>query len=389
MINNKSSLTPLRLAQLSNRFFQESGANAKAIKALYPEVSSLAVTKALLDKSVSPEVSAEEITVALDNAGLELPAESAEFFDLGFKPSFHLRDNMDDIGDEPSSGSFWMSPDIICSVRPILMLKSAFKDQNKLYGGKPGKGAPSYFYVRTRNLGTMAGKPRVHLFWSPQSSFVSPETWQPMGTINYENAVPVNGSLVGGPLVWTMPQESGLDDLSIVAIAESDEDPRTIPTKFENYEDFTNWVSGTNNVAMKSINQLLLQIPERLTPAPSDNPFEPTPIVIPKFHMRCPPGILDRFSLAVTTDLPAGTRIRAVLNKTKTKTFYTGGLAYVLFSSIRFDPDEIMEVEVEVDLPWGSPAGIYTLHLRQTAERYTVGGVSSIIDVRVRSAHGA
>ena len=83
--------------------------------------------------------------------------------------------------------------------------------------------------------------------------------------------------------------------------------------------------------------------------------------------------------------MPEGTRIRAVLDKTKTKVFYTGGLAYVLFSSIRFAENERMEVEVEVDLPWGTHAGVYTLHLRQTADRYTVGGVRSLIDVRVRS----
>ncbi len=382
MISKLSSLTPLVVAQLSNQYFEASTANAEAIILAFPETSTLAVTKVLRHETVTPEISPVEIAQALHAAGFAPPSDDPAFFELGFKPEFHLRDGLLDIGDEPSAGPFWNSPDIFCTKLRVPNPVQAFADQEKYYGIKPFKGGTAFFYVRVRNIGTMAGAPRIHLFWTEQSSFVSPQIWAPMGML--ESPVPIPPGEIGyvGPLPWTLPNSAIIPNISIVAVAENEMDPQMIPSSFMSYADFCNWITGTNNVTMKSINQLLVQNPVRATPALPGTHYEPQVIVIPKFYMRASPGLLDRFSLAVTTDLPAGTRITALLDGTKAATLITGGAAFVLYSSLKFRPDQKMEVSVQVAVPWGTPTKTYSLHLRQTAERYTVGGVTNFIEIR-------
>jgi len=150
------------------------------------------------------------------------------------RPDVWTKDNLDDNGDEPSSGSFYYSPDIW--VR--------HEADSGLDHQDPIAGITNTVYVRLRNRGEGTATGTVDVYWIGPSLGVHCGRWAYIGTITFSDLLPGEVRIVSVPWV---PTHTGHTCLRTVIDANGDPYDRGL-------ECAPQWTSYDNNVSWRNVN---------------------------------------------------------------------------------------------------------------------------------------
>ena len=181
-----------------------------------------------------------------------------------------VRDNFDDDGNAPSSGTVHLSPDIIPYQGGTLDVAQAIAT----YGG-PDIGKPfvqhgaNNIYVRAKNLqpaGTESGT--VQLYFCPSSLFMIPSQWTgnevlTAGNTNTVSFVNAAGSMALNPgdicltaeafFLDGLPPTTNGDHYCLIAVVNTPNETTTIPSCFDSNAAFVAWVQNTPTVAWRNL----------------------------------------------------------------------------------------------------------------------------------------
>jgi bacillolysin len=184
----------------------------------------------------------------------KLAQVKAAFNAVGIGPDTYVRDNVADTGAEPFPGSYlYASPDIISrtapSANPAVDFANLGDDslwQNVEFG------QDNYVYVRLQNRGPQAGDATVRVFFSAASTFGTPASWIPVGTVVETGIAP--GSLrIAGPITFPKASIPAPDHYCMIAVVSSSLDPAPDHTAISSVWMYLDYVRGTNNIAYRNM----------------------------------------------------------------------------------------------------------------------------------------
>jgi hypothetical protein len=235
----------------------------------------------------------------------------------------YIRDHVGDAGDT-TSGAVSASPDIIVRQQPIanpdLALGPGSSTEDNPSLSQPVlTGHDHSLYIRLQNRGTTAaaaGSTTVSVYWSEPATLVTPNMWQPIGTVTFPHSIPSGNSTlsVSPRLDWPAsdaPPATG--HYCFVALAGTANDP--VPVVPSTFEDFAKFVRENNNVAWRNFN---------LVSAP---PGEDRKDGWHRFAVTVP-GAWDaerEFTLKAVGKLPPGSKVRFQLPKELAKSLGVKG----------------------------------------------------------------
>ena len=224
---------------------------------------------------------------------------------INLAPDLYLRDYVGDDG-EPTGGTVSGSPDIIVRQNPV-----AGTPQDAFGEGSGTENDPSLsepvltgqdqsLYVRLQNRGgSNATNVEVDLYWSPPSTLVTPNLWNPIGSTTLPS-VPTGLVLtVSDAVTWPSAAIPAPGHYCFVAVAGNAADPKPDPAAFGDFDNYLTYVRNNNNVAWRNFN-VIPGPPSKGAPAG----FYKLPFIIP--------GAFDtsrRFDLEAVGRLPAGSRV--------------------------------------------------------------------------------
>jgi hypothetical protein len=214
-----------------------------------------------------------------------------------------VRDNFQDVGIIPSTGDYWVSPDIIPYGMAVLDPKQAVKT----FGGpdlaKPVvSGGNNNIYVRCKNIAAAPKAANVNLYYTPYSLMMLPTFWQPVTTpVSNNNFITTDGKRdllipVGGIGLVQAPfnvvgSKTG-EHYCFVAIVNNDGIPSPYPGPFNSNAAYAAFVMNNPNIAQRNVTAVAGSIGTYTTSA--------------TFGNINPIGSTFFFSL-VGTNLPSGT----------------------------------------------------------------------------------
>jgi serine protease len=204
---------------------------------------------------------------------------------LGFGPDIYIRDNLMDNGDSTNSGSLSMSPDIIVVPRevadPIASFGEGSGTENSLtLGSGVESGQDNFVYVRLKNRGVRSAQNvSVTIFWSDVASLVTPDMWQPIGTIHGVNVPEGNRLIVAGPLRWLSSDIPRTGHYCFIAVVDHALDPAPAAPNLIDFTNFEAYIRENNNVTWRNFN-VVENVPPDVIPSPQFNGFVPLPFMI-------------------------------------------------------------------------------------------------------------
>lgn len=134
---------------------------------------------------------------------------------LALVPDLYLRHRIGDGGGQPYAGAeVSSSPDILLwkgPPRAALLFGEGLRANLPAPGRAFDPGAPDAIYparahVRMRNRGGGEGEARVELFVSPAATLITPERWQPLGSVEVERVAQGDALAVSHPLPVDPPR---------------------------------------------------------------------------------------------------------------------------------------------------------------------------------------
>ncbi|MET0917378.1 MAG: hypothetical protein ABWY07_03005, partial [Burkholderiales bacterium] len=220
---------------------------------------------------------------------------------FNMRPDVYIRDFVGDTGD-PYAGAISASPDVILVPTTVADAQAAFgegsgtENLNNL-GHEATAGQDNYVYVRAKNRGGSDGPgTSAQVFWSPPSTLVTPDLWQPVGTQAMPN-LPTGDTLVAaGPITWAEADIPAPGHYCFVAILSQSHDPGPDPIDFLDWDNFRAFIRNNNNVTWRNFN------------VDSNAPDEGSEFKSLRFLA---PGFDDmarRFCLEVIAKLPRGSK---------------------------------------------------------------------------------
>lgn len=169
----------------------------------------------------------------------------------------YLRDNANDSGEEPSTGSISASPDIRIhktSSNPA----DAFGPQS---GTEAEFGQNNFVFARVHNRGNRVARAATDIYWSEVSTLVTPDQWNHIGRTGAHTVNP-GGNSVSNALTWD-PQDDGAGPghYCFVGVTGSEQDMRPISPQsaatfpaFATFDDFRDLIRNHNNVTWRNFN---------------------------------------------------------------------------------------------------------------------------------------
>lgn len=179
---------------------------------------------------------------------------------LGLAPDVYLRDSVGDTGTVPVAGNLSSSPDII--VRPVAVMdpeasfgEASGTEGSNVLGFEVEAGQDNFLYARMRNRGAAdAAGVTVRLFWSPPSTLVTPDLWNPIGTTAPVDVPQGDTLVVTDALVWPAADIPATGHYCFVGIVDHPADPAPLLPTPTDWDGFRAFIANNNNVAWRNFN---------------------------------------------------------------------------------------------------------------------------------------
>ncbi|MCB0109068.1 MAG: hypothetical protein KDE53_24265 [Caldilineaceae bacterium] len=277
--------------------------------------------------------------------------------------SVYMRDNFADTGTGSSIGTLYESPDIIPLRNQVIDANVAFGEEEWLnfFSENVELGQDNYIYLRAHNIGNAAASPKAHLFSSPASSFIHPQDWTPIGTLELGPIQP-GERVVRGPIVWDQSKISHLGHYCYICYLSNagQNFPDPMSLTFATPDEYYQFVADHNNICFHNVNIV--------DDWNTDSAFRSFIMVgMPEYES-------GSYKLTLSTDLPKGTPIEVSIDDWTSIVSSSGGDRDVLVNDkIRLTGGQQTEVTFKVD---PVAAGDYTLRFSQYAQAVHLGAVS-------------
>ena len=184
-----------------------------------------------------------------------------------FPTDIYLRDDVNDDGTIPSSGSISASPDIILRQSLVADADASFggtnEADNSSLGYQAEAGQDNYIYVRNKNKGYEdATEVTTDVYWSEVSTLVTPDHWNYIDTTGPVDIPTGDGLVVADPITWLQADIPGTGHYCFVGIAGNLLDPKSL-TQAEvsgfdvsgmTWEEYCDLIRGNNNVTWRNFN---------------------------------------------------------------------------------------------------------------------------------------
>jgi serine protease len=178
---------------------------------------------------------------------------------FNMRPDVYIRDFVGDTGD-PHAGAISASPDVILVPTTVADAQAAFgegsgtENLNNL-GHEATAGQDNYVYVRAKNRGGSDGPgTSAQVFWAPPSTLVTPDLWQPVGTLAMPNLPTGDTLMAAGPITWADADITAPGHYCFVAILSQSHDPGPDPIDFLDWDNFRAFIRNNNNVTWRNFN---------------------------------------------------------------------------------------------------------------------------------------
>lgn len=179
---------------------------------------------------------------------------------LGLAPDVYLRDSVGDTGSVPVAGILSASPDIIVRPTAVPDPEAAFGEASgtagdNTLGFEVEAGQDNFLYLRMRNRGG-ADAPGVtaQVFWSPPSTLVTPDLWNPIGTTTPVDVPQGDTLVVTDGLVWPSAEIPGTGHYCFVGILSHAADSAPPVPPATDWNGFRAFIANNNNVAWRNFN---------------------------------------------------------------------------------------------------------------------------------------
>ena len=219
---------------------------------------------------------------------------------INLAPDLYLRDQVGDDGD-PTSGFVSQSPDIIVRTASVADPQAAFgegsgTENDAALSDAVQAGSDHFVYVRALNRGGAdAVNASVDVYWSPPSTLVTPNLWNPIGSTTIASVPIANELTVSDEITWDSADIPGPGHYCFVAVAGNALDPKPNAATFATFGQFVTYIENNNNVAWRNFD---------VVPAPPSAGAQQMRFLIP--------GAFDtsrRFDLESIGRLPRGSRV--------------------------------------------------------------------------------
>lgn len=178
---------------------------------------------------------------------------------LNLAPDVYIRDFVGDTGD-PHAGSISASPDVILRQSAVANPQTSFGDgsgteNSNMLGHEAKEAQDNYIYVRVLNRGGVAATNVVAtVFWAPVSTLLTPDLWNPVGSVTIPN-VPIPDVLtVSNAITWPAAAIPAPGHYCFVALIGNEDDPAPPTAAFLNWSNYQNFIRENNNVTWRNFN---------------------------------------------------------------------------------------------------------------------------------------
>ncbi|KAG5763848.1 hypothetical protein H9Q72_008065 [Fusarium xylarioides] len=222
---------------------------------------------------------------------------------INLTPDLYIRDYVGDVSNT-TSGLVSASPDIIVRQTSVADPQMTFgtgsgTENNNALSQDVLQGQANYIYIRILNKGpSLATSVTCTVYWSPPATLVTPNLWNPIGTVSLPSVPSGNILTVSPELRWPAEAIPAPGHYCFVAICGASGGPA--PLLPNNFPDYVKFVEENRQVAWRNFNV----IP---SPPSSGSPggFHHFPVHIP--------GAFDaprRFVLRSEGSLPLGSEVQ-------------------------------------------------------------------------------
>ncbi len=247
-----------------------------------------------------PSINTRSVNHGVDLIGV-MPNLKGILTTLGVAPDVYMRDYVGDTGSVPSVGAISLSPDIIVRPAPEANPGVAFgpgTENDLTLGPTVTPGQDNFVYVRVWNRGNVAAmNVTATVFYASVATLVTPNNWQPVGSVVIPSVAGGNVMTVSAAITWPMANVPPAGHYCFIALVGNAQDPAPNPASFMNFDNYTAFIRNNNNVTWKNFDVLF-----------------PPPLggsALQKLEfLAAGAGDFDRyFELAVGSQLPPGSRI--------------------------------------------------------------------------------
>jgi len=173
---------------------------------------------------------------------------------VGIGPDVYLRDNLADTGLEPYPGSYlYASPDVINRQTASADPTTEFADMgsDSLWQNVKA-GQPNYVYVRIQNRGNQTGDTTLNVYFIPATSFATPASWIPVGSLPVTGIAP--GTVrIAGPITFPSALIPVPGHYCMIGVLSSSLDPAPDTGLIATVPAYIDFVRNTNNIAYRNM----------------------------------------------------------------------------------------------------------------------------------------
>ncbi len=299
-----------------------------------------------------------------------------------------LRDNLSDVGIEPTGGgSLCRSPDI-CHYRNQLLdpnatlLSASALNQDTLFENIE-RGQSNWIYLRIRNRGYSAASANVDIYWTRPSTLPTPVSWNLIGTVNVPSTNP-DQWMVAGPLEWPSDQLPSSKHCCFVGILYNPQDPAPNLSSVTDSASFQQLIRNNNNVVWKNFDV--------------EDMFGGSYVHV-EFQVQGWPRVHCKSDLELDLSaLPQGTegylKIVKRISESSSQHNMTKQDESQLYLGYKVDcnntaalrqmplePSDNTEATLTIQLPENAPDGVYDIWIRQVIDNQEVGRISRRIAI--------
>jgi len=187
-------------------------------------------------------------------------------FPLG-RPSLYLRHNLADDGTF-QMGPLDNSPDIIAKNNLVASPQATYSTPASINSDAESDdsvltGQDNYIYLRVWNRGSDATNVSATVYWSPVATLVTPNLWNLVGSAQFADVPPRNLAVfpplsfvqVSNPgITWPLANIPVEGHYCFVATVGNAVEPAPVPTTFNTWNDFVNYIYTHNNITWRNFN---------------------------------------------------------------------------------------------------------------------------------------
>jgi C1A family cysteine protease len=218
--------------------------------------------------------------IAYGDCGIDASMALVEGFSVVYPlyGDLYIRDNLDNAGAVPQTGTASKSPDIIPVGTHALAEPRELADNWLTDPGKDLQGnARNYLYLRAKNLGLTATQGNASLYWAPASLILWPEQWKSnrlttetgADTVTLRASTPGQVAVGESPFVWAPSELPGHDHYCLIAMNSTAAHPAQLPTHLKTVGEWAEFIHdrpsfGWRNVTLVESEKPKVEIPVHL-----------------------------------------------------------------------------------------------------------------------------